>query len=322
MKDGTKTIVITGASSGVGRAIALAFAERGERLILASRNVVALEELATECWRLGAEVKFVETDVSNYRSVINLAAEADEFGQGIDVWINNAGVLAVGNFESTPMEINTQVIHTNLLGYMHGAHAVLPYFKKQKKGIIINNISIGGFLPVPFGAAYSASKFGLRGFGAALKTELSSFPSIHICDAYPAFLDTPGIQHAANYTGKQIKPAPPVYDPVRIAQSIVSLAERPKPELMIGSTSVLLRLSHSLLPTLTRKIANAVISNYLKHAKPMETSSGNLFNPVGFGNSVHGGWGLPGKPKAHRKYIAGGLLAVAALGFLILGRKD
>lgn len=322
MTDGIKTIVITGASSGAGRAIALAFAERGERLILASRNEVALDELATECWKLGAEVKIVKTDVSNYRSVINLAAEADEFGQGIDVWINNAGVLAVGNFDATPMEVNAQVVNTNLLGYMNGAHAVLPYFKKQKRGIIINNISIGGFLPVPFGVAYSASKFGLRGFGAALKTELSNFPNIHICDAYPSFLDTPGIQHAANYTGKQLKPAPLVYDPNRIAQSIVRLAERPKAELMIGSTSILLRLSHAVLPSLTRQIARIVISSYLNRAQTIETSSGNIFNTVAFGNSVHGGWGLPGKPKAHHKYIAGGLLAFATLGLLLLRKKD
>ncbi|RYG12952.1 MAG: SDR family NAD(P)-dependent oxidoreductase [Chitinophagaceae bacterium] len=183
MEDGLRTIVITGASSGAGRAIALAFAERGERLVLASRNTAVLEELATECWKLGAEVKCVETDTANYRSVINLAAVADEFGGGIDVWVNNAGVLAVGNFEQIPMEVNTQVINTNLLGYMNGAHAVIPYFKHQKQGILINNISIGGYLPVPFGVAYSASKFGLRGFSQALKTELSAYKNIHIFPA-------------------------------------------------------------------------------------------------------------------------------------------
>ncbi|RYF23651.1 MAG: SDR family oxidoreductase [Flavobacteriales bacterium] len=321
MQEDIKTIVITGASSGVGRAIALAFAKKGERIILASRNIDALQELAAECWKLGAEVKCVETDVSNYRSVINLAAEADEFGNGIDVWINNAGILAVGNFEATPMEVNAQVINTNLVGYMNGAHAVLPYFKKQKFGILINNISVGGYLAVPFGAAYSASKFGLRGFSDALKTELSAYPKIRVCDAFPAFLDTPGIQHAANYTNKQLKPAQPVYDPNRIAQEIVRLAEKPKSAVTIGSTAMLLRASYALFPTLTRQIAKGVISNYLKRAKPMENSSGNVFNPVDFGNAVHGGWGLPGKPKAHRKYIASGLLTFAAIGLLLLAKK-
>jgi len=223
-----KTVVITGASSGTGRAIALAFAEKFDHLVLASRNLVALESVALECIQLGAAVKIVQTDVTEQGAMINLAAEASEITGSIDVWVNNAGVLAVGAFEETPLAVLDQVIKTNLMGYMHGAHAVLPYFKQQGKGVLINNISIGGFLPVPYGVGYSASKFGLRGFSAALKAELTAFPDIHVCDAFPAFLDTPGIQHAANYTGKQLKPAPPVYDPVRVAMAIVKLAENPQ----------------------------------------------------------------------------------------------
>lgn len=321
MEKNTRTIVITGASSGVGRAIALEFAKYGERLILASRNSKALEEVAEECWQLGAEVKCVASDTSNYRQVLNLAAEADEFGSGIDVWINNAGVLAVGAFDETPMEISEQVVRTNLLGYMNGAHAVIPYFKQQGYGILINNISIGGFLPVPMGVGYSASKFGLRGFSAALRTELFSYRDIHVCDAFPAFLDTPGIQHAANYTGKQLKPAPPVYDPFRVAQALVRLSLAPRPTMMIGSLSILLRLAHGLLPSLTRGVASVVIKSYLSRANPIEKTSGNIFNTVNYGNNVYGGWGLPGKPKAHRKYIAGGLLGFAAVALMLINKK-
>jgi len=313
-----KTVVITGASSGTGKAIALEFAAGQATLILASRNMEALLECAAECEESGAKVKCVVTDVTDEDAMIELAAAAHAFGGKIDIWVNNAGVLAAGTFEETPMSVHDQVIRTNLMGYIHGAHAVMPYFKKQEHGILINNISIGGFLPVPYGVGYSASKFGLRGFSAALKAELTEWPEIHVCDAFPAFLDTPGIQHAANYTGKVLKPAPPVYDPRRVAIAIVKLALKPQKELMIGSTSVLLRLSHGLLPELTRGIASVVIRNYLKNADNLPKTNGNLFSPVDYGNSVHGGWGLPGKPKAHRKYIAGGLLALSAIGFLIL----
>ena len=316
-----RTVVITGASSGAGRAIALQFARRGERLVLASRNLAVLEELADECKIFGAEVKYMEVDVTDYHAVINVAATADEFGNGIDVWVNNAGILAVGAFEETPMEVSAQVMKTNLLGYMHGAHAVLPYFKKQGKGILINNISIGGFLAVPMGAAYSASKFGLRGFGQALKAELSAYPEIHVCDAFPAFLDSPGIQHAANYTGKYLKPAPPVYDPERLAQAIVDLADKPKKEKMVGSVSVLLRLSAVLFPTLTQFMAGAVIKGYLKRADSIPTTNGNIFTPVPYGNAVHGGWGIPGKPKAHRKYIAGIAASLALIAFVKIAGK-
>jgi short-subunit dehydrogenase len=316
-----KTIVITGASSGAGRAIALEFAIHGSKLVLASRNLIALEEVAAECEQLGAQVRCVVTDVTVAGDMINLAAEADDFGGQIDVWVNNAGVLAAGTFEETPMEVHDQVIRTNLMGYLHGAHAVLPYFKKQKAGVLINNISIGGFLPVPYGVGYSASKFGIRGFSAALRSELTSWPNIHICDAFPAFLDTPGIQHAANYTGKFIKPAPPVYDPRRVALAIVKLAEKPKSETMIGSLSTVLRLSQGLLPGITQFVTAKVIGTYLKQADQIAKTDGNIFNTVTFGNSVYGGWGIPGKPKAHRKYITAGLVLVSAVGLLLLKRR-
>jgi short-subunit dehydrogenase len=316
-----KNIVITGASSGVGRAIALEFATYGSKLVLASRNSTALKEVADECEELGARVIYVVTDVTLPGDMINLAAEADDFGGKIDVWVNNAGVLAAGSFEETPMEVHDQVIRTNLMGYLHGAHAVIPYFKKQGFGTLINNISIGGFLPVPYGAGYSASKFGLRGFSSALKSELIDWPNIHICDTFPAFLDTPGIQHAANYTGKFIKPAPPVYDPRRVAMAIVKLAEHPRSETMIGSISTLLRLSQGLFPGITKAITGKVIGLYLKGADEIDETDGNIFNKVNYGNSVYGGWGLPGKPKAHRKYIAAGFLMATALTFVLLKRK-
>jgi short-subunit dehydrogenase len=183
-----KAIVITGASSGAGRAAALEFAKYRPALILAARNEESLQNVAAECVALGAAVKVVLTDVSDPKSMINLANTADSWAGRIDVWINNAGVLAAGEFDHTPMEVHTQVVQTNLLGYMNGAHAVLPFFKKQHSGILINNISIGGFLPVQYGAGYTASKFGLRGFSEALKGELAGWKEIHICDLFPAFL--------------------------------------------------------------------------------------------------------------------------------------
>ena len=313
-----KTIVITGASSGAGKAIALEFAPQGHKLVLAARNIIALEETAEECRALGAEVKCVQTDVTEPTALINLASEADTFGGKIDVWVNNAGILAVGSFTDTPLEVTEQVVRTNLLGYIYGAHAVMPYFKNQGHGTLINNISIGGFMPVPYGVGYSASKFGIRGFSSALKAELTDFPDIHVCDAYPAFLDSPGIQHAANYTGKALKPAPPVYDPRRLAMAIVSLAENPRSALMVGSISSLLRFAYGIFPGITTTVTKIVISTYLNQAKESGKTNGNVFNTLAFGNAVFGGWGLPGRPKAHRKYLAAGLIITSALSLVLL----
>jgi short-subunit dehydrogenase len=317
-----QVIVITGATSGAGRAAAIAFAGRKSKLVLAARNEQGLAEVRAECEGLGAKVLTLPTDTGDTKAVIALANAANDWQGNIDVWINNAGVLAAGDFDSTPMAVHEQVIKTNLLGYMNGAHAVLPFFKAQGCGIIINNISIGGFLPVPYGAGYTASKFGLRGWSEALKGELAEWPDIYVCDLFPAFLDTPGIQHAGNYTGKVLKPPPPVYDPVRLAQAMVKVAENPSSNTYVGSASLLLKLSHALFPELTTKMTGFVMRRYFKSAHPISLTDGNVFNTVDYGRSMHGGFGLPGEPKAHRKFITGALVAGLALGaFLISERR-
>jgi short-subunit dehydrogenase len=312
-----KTVVITGASSGAGRAAALEFATQGVYLVLAARNKKALEEVASACRELGAEALVVPTDVTQNGAMIHLANTARDWKGTLDVWINNAGVLAAGPFEETPMVVHQRAIETNLVGYMNGAHAALPIFKIQGFGTIINNISIGGFMPVPYGAGYSASKIGMRGFSEALKGELSAWPNIHICDLFPAFLDTPGVSHAANYTGKKLLPAPPVYDPVRVAQAMVKLAADPRSTVYVGTASYLLKIGRALFPELLTKITGAVIRRYLNHSARIAKTDGNLFTTVDYGMSTHGGFGLPGRPKAHRKYIAGALVAGVAIGWTL-----
>lgn len=316
-----KTVVITGASSGAGMAMAIEFARHGAKIVLAARNTVALEEVETICREMGAVTISVKTDVTIASDVTALAATANEFGGGIDVWVNNAGVLAIGEFAETPIEIHDQVVRTNLLGYMHGAHAALTYFKKQQRGILINNISVGGWIPLPYGAGYSASKFGLRGFSESLRGELVDFPGIYICDAFPAFLDSPGIQHAANYTGHYLRPAPPVYDPQRLARAIVSLAIKPKKSVTVGVVAGLLRLSHALFPGLTRSLTAKTIKGYLAHADPVGHTSGNLFAPAKFGTSIHGGWNSDADYEVRKKkVIKGVIIGTLATGIAVAGK--
>ncbi|HEX8316343.1 MAG TPA: SDR family oxidoreductase, partial [Flavisolibacter sp.] len=259
-----KVVVITGASSGAGRAAALKFAGTGARVVLAARREDVLKDVADECRALGGDTLVVTTDVTDAGQMNTLAAMAQHWGGKIDVWINNAGVLAAGAFDETPISIQEKVIQTNLLGYIHGAHAVLPHFKAQGYGTLINNISVGGWFPTPYAAAYSASKFGLRGFGEALQGELHHYPNIHVCNLYPAFLDTPGIQHAANFTGRVLRPAPPFYNPQLIAEAMVKLVAKPKNTLAISSASTFLRVAHALFPGLSRRITANVIELYLR----------------------------------------------------------
>lgn len=312
-----KVVVITGASSGAGKATALAFAPYGTSLVLAARNEAALNEVATECESLGAKTLVVPTDVTDAAAVKTLAEKAIEWAKRIDVWVNNAGVLAAGAFEATPVEVHDQVIRTNLMGYVHGAHAVLPYFKQQRHGILINNISVGGWFPTPYAVGYSASKYGLRGYSEALRGELHDWPHIHICDLFPGFLDTPGIQHAANYTGRQLKPAPPVYDPQDVAKAIVVLSVYPKKAKTIGSAASFLRVAHSLFPGLSRRITADVMETYFKQAHPLSQTSGNLFQPLEYGTSIHGGW-INRFNRSTKKLAKVLFVAGVAAGFLLM----
>lgn len=309
-------VVITGASSGIGRAAALAFAREGARLVLAARDERALHTVVAECEALGTQALAVPTDVTDAGAVRALAAEAARFGGRIDVWLNNAGVGAVGAFDQTPIAAHEQVVQTDLLGYMRGAHAVLPYFKEQRAGILINNLSLGSWAPQPHAAAYSAAKVGLRGFTEALHGELSRWPDIHVCDVYPSFIDTPGIRDGANYTGHAIKPAPPVYDPRKVADAMVSLARRPRRTVPVGVVATIVRLAHAVTPGYAR-LAARTVERALARAEPVHHCSGNLFQPPAGERRIDGGWR---SPRTRRNLLVAGA-AVTATAALYLSKR-
>lgn len=316
-----KVIVITGASSGVGRAMAQELARWGAHLVLSARREEALAEVVKECEGLGGKAVAHPADVSNATAMYALADTAvDTFGR-LDVWINNAGVLAAGEFAKTPVDIHDQVIRTNLLGYIHGAHAALSHFRRQGRGIVINNISVGGWFPVPYAVGYSASKYGLRGYSDALKGELHAYPGIHVCDLYPAFLDTPGIQHAGNYTGRALKPAPPVYDPRRVARAVVDLIEKPVSKRSVGGVATFLKLAYALFPRLSRRITAGIIEGYLKNADELTPTNGNVLQPVDHGRGIDGGWRLPTSSNQVLRRSAL-LVAGVAVGLLLLTRRS
>jgi NADP-dependent 3-hydroxy acid dehydrogenase YdfG len=157
-------VVVTGASSGIGRATGLAFAERSARVVLAARRVDALEELAGQCQAASGQALAVPTDMTNEAMVAELVRRAVERFGRIDIWVNNAGVYLLGSLEATPPEAFRRVLETNFFGYVNGARAMLPRFREQGHGVLINNASVYAHVGAPWLTAYVSSKFAVRGF--------------------------------------------------------------------------------------------------------------------------------------------------------------
>ncbi|MDQ0568887.1 short-subunit dehydrogenase [Variovorax paradoxus] len=282
-------VVLTGASSGIGRAAALAFAAQGASLVLAARNRETLQSVADDCERAGARALAVPTDVTDPAAMSALAQAAiDHFGQ-VDMWINNVGVGAVGRFEDTPLASHRRVVEANLLGHMHGAYAIVPHFLARGRGTLVHMISLGGWVATPYAAAYTASKFGIRGFSESLRAELSGHPGIHVCEVFPTFVDSPGMSHGANYSGHRVRPPPPVVDPRRVANALVALATRPRARTYIGAQARPGILMHALAPHLMARALGWVGGAAMRHAAPADRTDGNLFEPSR-GCAIDGGF--------------------------------
>lgn len=303
---GPQVVVVTGASSGIGRGVALAFAARGANVVLAARSAQNLATVARDCQELGGRTLVVPTDVSDEAAVQALAHQAiKEFGR-VDAWINGAAVWSYGRFEDTPGPVFHQIVETTLFGQVYAARAVLPQFRSQGCGVLVNIASLYGLLSSPYVSPYVAAKWGLIGFSEVLRQELRDAPGISVCTILPGAVDTPIYRHAANYVGQQIRPLPPVTAPERVVAAVVRSVDHPQSRIIVGRAHHLGYWAHQLVPRLYDRLVGPVVDQFALLDIPVLPHDGNVLTPDPLIDSVDDGW----RKRDHRR--AGKSLAVAA----------
>jgi short-subunit dehydrogenase len=320
-----KTVIITGASSGIGRATALEFAREKADLFLIARSRPALEEVGRECRSLGGEAILHATDVADESAVKDAINEAVFKYDHIDVLINNAAVTLFGSIEETPYSEYKRVFDINFFGYFNTCRSVIPYMREQGNGTIINVSSTFGEAAAPYTSAYCASKFAVNGFTESLRMELSDVKGIHVATVLLPSVDTPLLEHAANYTGRAVKPLKPIYPPEKMAKVILQAAIRPQPITVVGAASKMAIMGKNYLtPSLAERLMNRKVQKEHFLEEPARPDNGNLFEPMDDTDKMHGGWSQrfpTSKPNGKLiTAIAVGAAAAAGTAYMVNNR--
>jgi short-subunit dehydrogenase len=246
-----QVVVITGASSGIGRETAELLAGRGAAVVVSARNEAALNALVAQVEAQGGRAERVVADVADPAQVERIGERAvARFGR-VDSWVNNAAVSLYGTVEQLEPAEMRRLIEVNLLGVMYGSRVALQLMKPNGSGMIINVGSALSDRAVPLQSAYSAAKHGIAGFSEALRLELERESSgIGVVLIQPSSINTPFFTWARSKVGRQPQPIPPVYEPSVVAEAIAHAAEHGGREIVVGGAGKLLTLGQWLSPSL------------------------------------------------------------------------
>lgn len=251
-----QVVVVLGASSGIGRAAALRFAQRGARVVVSARSAEALESLAQEIRAAGGEALAIPAEATEPAQVQALADRAVAHFGRIDTWVQLAGVGLWALLEETTPEEWRQVIDVNLNGTAYAVMAALPHLKRGGGALILVS-STEAYVGMPYQAAYSASKHGIHGLVKTLRLEIrhEKLP-ISLTEILPSGINTPLFDKTRTKIGTKPMPPPPLYEPEIAANAILYAAEHPVPELIVGGTG----LVFSSLRRVSRGLADGILS--------------------------------------------------------------
>ena len=285
-----QTIVITGASSGIGLVTARMAAKQGAKVVVAARNEDALRQLEQEINAAGGQAAHVVADVGNeedHRRILDTAVQ--RFG-GVDTWVNNAGASIYGRIEQVPTDDAKRLFETNFWGVFHGSKTALEHFKTRGPGAIINVGSTVSDRSIPLQGIYSASKFAVRSFTDALRMEIeeAGYP-VSVTLIKPAAIDTPYVEHAKNYMDEDPSFPPPVYAPETVARGILHAAVHPERDIFIGGAGKMFSVMEKYAPRMTDRYMQKTMFRQQKAGTRGERSGVGLHRP-GVGLQERGGY--------------------------------
>ena len=283
--------LVTGASSGIGRATAIQLAGRGARLVLVARGRESLEAAATEALAAGAQAALVRpADVTDEDAVQAAVDDAvTEFGH-LDVVVHAAQVMAYGRIEDVPREVYEQVVDVALHGTAVVARVVLPLFRKQGAGHLVVVNSLLGNIATPLLGSYVAAKWGQLGLIRVLQQETRDEPGISVSAVQPGGVDTPIYVQAASWTGSTGRPPPPVYSPQRVARAVLSTLDRPRRIVQAGLFNHVITAGFRLVPGVFDVLVGPLLQRMAIADDDVPPTEGNVFESKPAGNATEGRW--------------------------------
>jgi len=281
-----QVIVITGASSGIGLATALAAADQGAKVVVSARSEETLEAIAIEIVQAGGEAIAVAADVGD-RSQLEAVAQAAvrRFGR-IDTWVNDAGISIYGRLDEVPDEDSRRMFDTNFWGVVYGSLVALPHLRKQG-GALINIGSEVSDAAIPLQGMYAASKHAVKGFNDALRIELGADEApVSVTLIQPTAVDTPFPEHAANYLAQEPKLPTPQIEPEKVASAILDAAVSPARYVKVGTMSKFNTAMAKIMPALADRMAKHQMGRQQRDEAP-HSAHGALFE-AGASGRTHG----------------------------------